>query len=129
MHRTVDQSVVFHSPSRNSPMRVFSLLVIVFALILLPSSALAGSVVGRVAYLTVRASDGLVYVNMDVPATGQPPCATNPYFVLTNENTDTGKKQFAQLLAAKLTGQTITITGANACTRWPDGEDILATIM
>ena len=47
-----------------------------------------------------------------------------PYWIVPNETTDSGKRLFATLLAALISGHRITIHGKNTCTRWPDGEDI-----
>jgi hypothetical protein len=57
-------------------------------------------------------------------ATGRPSCATVPYWIIKDENSNAGKKLFALLLLAKATGQTITVTGSGTCTRWFDGEDV-----
>ena len=89
-------------------------------------AAFAGSVIGTVADVQVRASDGLTYVTINGTASGKPACATHDYWIILNENSAAGSRQFAQLLAAKASGQSVTITGANTCTRWPDGEDINA---
>jgi hypothetical protein len=86
--------------------------------------AVAGTQTGRVTHLIVRASDGLVHVYLDGGASGKPPCATSPYWMVKAEATLVGKQQYAALLAAKVSGRLVTIVGSNACTRWGDGEDI-----
>jgi hypothetical protein len=86
--------------------------------------ASAGSQTGHIVHLHVRASDGLIYVILDGPVSGRPACATINYWMVKNETSSTGKQQLAQLLAARVSGQEITIVGTNTCTRWSDGEDI-----
>lgn len=43
---------------------------------------------------------------------------------LPNENSETGKKLYSMLLAARLAGRPVNIVGKNTCVRWGDGEDI-----
>ena len=63
-------------------------------------------------------------MSLDGATSGAPPCATKPYFLVRDENSASGKRQYAALLAAKLANAKVAITGSNACARWPDGEDI-----
>ena len=99
--------------------------VIAVALTLTAVSAHARQVQGTVSQLAQRASDGLIYVVINGTATGtRPTCATSIYWMITNENSDAGKKQFALLLAAQARGAQVVITGMNTCNRWGDGEDI-----
>ena len=87
--------------------------------------ALAGSQTGYISALYIRDTDGLVYVHLAGSPTGRPPCAANStYWMVPNENSETGKKLFALLLAAKLANQQVQIVGKNTCARWGDGEDI-----
>jgi hypothetical protein len=88
--------------------------------------AQASSQTGRVADLVVRSSDGLIYLNLEGPAReGRPPCASNhAYWMIRDENSGTGKRQYAMLLTAKATGRRVFISGTGQCTRWADGEDI-----
>lgn len=44
--------------------------------------------------------------------------------MIKDENSATGKRQFALLTAARLTGAVITVSGTGACTRWGNGEDV-----
>lgn len=89
------------------------------------ANAHAGTGTGTVTIVTIRDSDGLAYVYLSSPPTGRPACAAaSAYWMIPNESTETGKKMYALLLAAKLSGQTVSITGKNTCVRWPDGEDI-----
>jgi len=44
--------------------------------------------------------------------------------MIKDENSNTGKQQLAILLAARASGETITVDGSNTCTRWGDGEDV-----
>jgi hypothetical protein len=93
-------------------------------LFLFSFAAAAGNVTGTVASVLVRASDGLTYVLMNGSASGQPACATNPYWIIMNETSDAGHKQYAMLLDAQASGAQVTIFGNGTCTRWPDGEDV-----
>ena len=84
----------------------------------------AGTITGTVSSVLVRASDGLTYVYINGAASGQPACATNPYWIIMNETSDAGHKQYAMLLLAEATAAQVTISGNGTCTRWGDGEDI-----
>jgi hypothetical protein len=88
------------------------------------ANAMAGGVVGTVVDIVTRASDGLIYVDISGTPTGQPACATHSYFIIMNETSAAGQKQYALLLVAKASGLSVSIGGNNTCTRWPDGEDI-----
>lgn len=90
-----------------------------------PALALAGNQTGTIDVIHVRASDGLVYFTLKGSAkTSSPACATIGYWMLKDENSAPGKRQYALLLAAQAAGKTIVVTGANTCTRWADGEDV-----
>jgi len=85
----------------------------------------AGEVTGTISYLYVRDSDGLVYVHVAGAITDRAACAsTTGYWMVPNENSETGKKLYALLLSAKLTGASIRVVGKGTCVRWGDGEDI-----
>jgi len=86
--------------------------------------AQAGSQVGKIKSLTIRASDGLVYFVLDGQRDGPPACATGGYWMIRAEESTTGKRQLAALLTARALGQSVTVAGSNTCTRWPDGEDV-----
>lgn len=85
----------------------------------------AGSQTGKVTNLLVRASDGLVYFTIDGPAkVNSPTCARVNYWMIRDENSEVGKKQYAMLLAAQASGREIVVQGMNTCLRWNDGEDV-----
>ena len=86
--------------------------------------ALAGTITGTVEWVIARASDGLTYAMITGIPSGRPTCATKAYWIIADENSEAGKKQYAMLLTAQATGLTVTVGGANTCTRWSDGEDI-----
>ncbi len=89
------------------------------------SAAAASEATGKVAYIVVRDIDGLIYVELDTLRSGKPACAANHnYFMIKDETSPSGRRTYATLLAAKLSGLRVTITGTGACTRWGDGEDI-----
>lgn len=99
-----------------------ALVVSIFAITSI--SAIAGQQTGQVTRVMARASDGLTYFFMSGAASGRPSCATNSYWMIKDENSAAGKRQIAMLIAARSTGQEITVEGAGTCSRWPDGEDV-----
>ena len=95
------------------------------ALVLMEASdGNAGTVTGTVSAVITRASDGLTYAAITGTPSGQPACATHAYWMIMNETSETGKRQYAMLITAKVAGTSVTIIGNNTCTRWADGEDI-----
>lgn len=89
------------------------------------SAAFAGGVItGTVQQVLVRASDGPVYAVINGSASGKPACATHSYWMIMDEKSDAGHKQYALLLEAQATGAQVTIYGNGTCNRWADGEDI-----
>ena len=93
--------------------------------LLLAADCFSGTATGKVDKVFVRDSDGLVYFTLkDSAPTGKPPCATNGYWMIRDENSDSGKKQLSMILAAQASGKKVQVVGYNACTRWGDGEDV-----
>ena len=88
--------------------------------------AFARTQTGKVTNIIVRNSDGLIYFFLDSTADGLPSCASQPYFMIKDENSGSGKRQLALLMMAKATGMMITVYGTGTCTRWPNGEDVEA---
>lgn len=85
----------------------------------------AGSVVGKVDNIWVRASDDLIFFTIkDGVASGKPACAKLGYWMIKDENSMTGKHQLSVLLAAQASQKQVQIIGFNTCTRWHDGEDV-----
>ena len=84
----------------------------------------AGQQTGVVASLVKRNSDGLLYFYISGSAPGKPACATQSYWIIKDENSNSGKQILALLMMARSTGQAITVQGSNTCTRWGDGEDV-----
>lgn len=97
--------------------------ILPLALALAPA-AYAGTQVGKIDNIAARTSDGLLIIELTGTASGKPQCATHSYWMIKNENSTIGKQQLAMLMAAQLSGKTVTIVGTAACTRWADGEDI-----
>jgi len=91
---------------------------------LMSSVTYAGNQVGTVIYVITRASDGLIYFTLSGTKNGSPACAQISYWMIRNENSDAGKRQYAMLLSAKVNGKKIGVSGFNTCTRWGDGEDV-----
>lgn len=88
------------------------------------SVSAAGQITGTITELLQRNSDGIIYLALTGTPTGRPACATSGYWMIANETSDTGKRLFATLLAAKLSNSVIQVIGTGTCTRWVDGEDI-----
>lgn len=100
--------------------------VLIAVLTFVSTSAIAGEQSGKVDLLYARGSDNLHLVTLtdETAKTNSPSCATSGYWLIKDENSVSGKSQFSQLLAAKMAGKTVQISGLNTCTRWADGEDI-----
>ena len=92
-------------------------------LCLIVASADAGEQVGSILYVRVRMPDGLIYFALTGTKVNAPGCATGSYWMIRDENSNTGKQQYAMLLAAQLAGRSIAVIGLNTCARWADGED------
>jgi hypothetical protein len=88
------------------------------------SHVIAGTQTGKVRDVYIRDSDGLILVDLYGTASGHPACATQPYWLIPRETTESGKRMLAMLLAAQLSGRTVVIRGKDTCSRWGDGEDI-----
>ncbi|MBT9494369.1 MAG: hypothetical protein IV107_18940 [Paucibacter sp.] len=84
----------------------------------------AGNQTGRIYSLNFRSSDGLVYFVMDGASIEKPSCAKASYWIVKDENSPTGKRIIAMLLAAKLANAAIVVKGSNLCDRWADGESV-----
>jgi hypothetical protein len=87
-------------------------------------TAIAGSQTGKIVFLHVRSTDGLIIVDMNGPVTNRAACASYPYWLVEDEKSNAGKQQLAMLMAAHLAGKTISLNGTGTCSRWPDGETI-----
>src|SRR5262245_33366234 len=83
------------------------------------TSAIAGTQQGVVQDVYVRDSDGVVLVDISGTATLHPACALRSYWIVPNESSESGKRLYAMLLAAQLSGRTVKIKGKDTCTRWP----------
>lgn len=79
---------------------------------------------GIVSRIHVRASDGLVYFYVDGPRSQAPACATQPYWIISNETSNAGKQQLALLMMAEAAGKPVTVSGTGDCARWSDGESV-----
>ena len=84
----------------------------------------AGTQGGIITYMDVRDRDGLIYFELDGTRGGKPACAAGNYWMIRDEKSATGARQFAVLLAAQMSGKAVLVTGSNTCTRWSDGEDV-----
>lgn len=104
-------------------------LAVMFASLcaLATTPAIAGKDTGFVKSISVRDSDGLIFVDLllSIPwPFNHPSCAVKSYWIIPDETSDSGKRLFKTLLAAQLSGRLVTIIGKDTCSRWPDGEDI-----
>lgn len=101
-------------------------IVVLAGVLAVGSPTWASEAYGQVLSLWVRDSDGLTYVTLDRnPTTPRPACAAaTPYYMIAREDSAVGKRQYAILLAAKIAGKAIYLTGRGTCVRWGDGEDI-----
>jgi len=90
---------------------------------LAPAAALASSVTGKILQLYTRETDGLQMVEVEGRG-ARPACATQTYMLIRDEKSESGKAQFAMLMAAFLADRQVIVFGSDTCTRWPDGEDI-----
>lgn len=104
--------------------KIFVCLICFICITFDPSGAIAGSQIGKVSYILVRASDGLIYFMMTGTPENRPPCATINYWMIKDENSNAGKQQLSLLLSAQAAGRTIRVFGLDSCTRWIDGEDV-----
>lgn len=88
--------------------------------------AIAARQSGFVKDLYVRDSDGLIFVDLSGSIDfGDPhPCGTRSSWIVPDETTDSGRRLFATLLAALISGHKVTIQGKDTCTRSSEGEDI-----
>ncbi|EOD5226008.1 hypothetical protein ACJXBB_001693 [Vibrio cholerae] len=89
------------------------------------SSAYAGNQAGKVSWIVVHASYGLIYFGIDGSlASGKPHCASSSYWMIRDENSNVGKQQYSMLLSAHASGKTIEAIGMNTCIPWANGEDV-----
>ncbi len=104
------------------------LLILILAIS--PFFLFAGEQEGKVLAVVAR-GDGAHYVTLSGKDEAKPGCHNSnfPIWVIKDENSTLGKSQFAMLIAAKTSGNTIKIKGTNACTRWHDAEDIDYVVM
>lgn len=91
--------------------------------------AAAGSETGQITALRTRSSDNLVFFNLNGTLTAKPACARHAYWMIKDENSATGKRQFAMLMSAMMAGKTVSVSGTGACTRWGDGEDVAEAVL
>lgn len=95
-------------------------------LILASHTVFSGEQSGKVDVLYARGSDNLHLVTLTGGGlkVDSPACATEGYWLIKDEKSAAGRSQFSQLLSAKISGKTVSISGMNTCSRWGDGEDI-----
>ena len=109
--------------TRKKTRLISQLLALVVVVSSLPA-AYAGHADGQIVAIRSRSSDGLVWINVTGPRVNKPACALYDYMMIRDENSETGKKQFAMLLQAHATGKRVVVYGTGNCSRWGDGESI-----
>ncbi len=77
-----------------------------------------------VKWMISRASDNLHYMSVSTTHDNRPACATTTLWAIADESSKTGQNQWNMLMAAKVSGKEVIITGSGKCTRWGDMEDI-----
>ncbi|WMS87500.1 hypothetical protein [Pleionea litopenaei] len=97
--------------------------ILLIVLLSLAGQVVAGVVKGKVDWIRIRASDGLIYFRIDGTSVDKPACSTSTNWSIKDENSNAGKAQLSALLAAQASGKMITVNGSNQCTRWADMED------
>ena len=67
----------------------------------------------------------VVFIRISPAPTGQPSCQTSGYwnYVLNFANS-LASQQYAALLAAEMSGKTVSITGTGTCADYPDVESL-----
>ncbi|NOU52138.1 hypothetical protein HG263_16535 [Pseudoalteromonas sp. JBTF-M23] len=104
--------------------------ILFVALTFMPWFSTANSQESKVAWLMVRASDGLVYFALEGGTrNNRPSCATSGYWMIKDENSTAGKQQYSMILSAHASGKKVRIYGAGKCSRWSDGEDVDALMV
>ena len=100
------------------------LLPLIF--LLAPILSQATTQTGTVKYVFARASDGLVIFELvGSSKTLVPGCGPEIYWVLHNEDSNAGKRQYAMLLTAQASGKVVNVAGLGTCTRQPGAaEDV-----
>lgn len=88
------------------------------------SQGFAGDQTGKVSNISIRASDGLHFFEVQGASYNKPSCAGYSYWMIKDEKSAVGKSQIAQIMLAYSTGKSVAIRGSGTCTRWPDGEDV-----
>jgi hypothetical protein len=106
-------------------------IVVGVALLFLSSAAQASSEWGRLDWIAVRATDGLVYFAVEVPVFGgfpprtpRPPCATQGYWILGDIAKPAVRLQYDLLIRSQTSGLPVRVDGTGACGTWPDAEDV-----
>lgn len=90
----------------------------------LPAFA-GGLVSGNIVNVYVRQNDGLVFFALDGAISGRAACAvSNNLWVLPMENSETSRRQYAALLAARASNLPVAVQGSGTCTRWVNSEDV-----
>ncbi len=87
-------------------------------------NTLAGTQTGTVDYIIVRASDGLVYFTISGDTASYKQLCKNTYWMIRDENSNSGKQQYSMILAAHASGKKVRVVGMGTCIRWSDGEDV-----
>ncbi len=95
-------------------------------LLTIVSIGFTSTVEGTVKYVKVRASDGLIYceINGTIQGTRPSSASNTEYYMINSSNSSIVNRQLATLLTAKASGSNVKIYGSESCNAWNDGEDI-----
>ena len=67
----------------------------------------------------------VVFIRVSPAPTGQPSCETSGYWnYVLNFSNSLATQQYAALLAAEMSGKTVSITGTGACADYPNVESL-----
>lgn len=70
------------------------------------------------------------FINIEGSADGTPPaCASQPYRFVGDYSTEHGKMIYSVLLAAQLSGKTVSISGTDECSIWGNTESIAWVVL
>jgi hypothetical protein len=101
----------------------FRSLVVVAALISLPSAASASQSSGGQVTYVVTTNAGIILFDVSGPRTTRPACATQARWAF-NGATVAGQTKLASLLTAYARQVSVTVYGTATCVSWGDTEEV-----
>lgn len=70
-----------------------------------------------------------IWIQTATAPTGSPTCAASPWNFTLSLDTTIGKNQYAVLLSALATGQTVILVGTGACSDWGNVESLQNVVL